>query len=156
MSCYDRPGRYTADDLSRVATVKDSVSDNIERTIIDEVFGDTLGLYQSPINVKSFKIIKSESGNYRNVKLTYKNNSMKTVTAIKFRWKGLNAFDEPADLGSAFADGYGSGFTDVILKQGKSQTSVWPVLSRDAKELTLAWVTEVVYEDGSKWKLNFH
>ena len=68
-------------------------------------------------------------------------------------WKGTNAFGEPADLGNSYATGYGGGFTDNELDPGKSSSGVWEILSRDAKELTLAWPIEVIFFDKTNWKL---
>lgn len=133
---------------------KDSALKAIKQDSYDRVFGDTSGVYRSPIKVISFKIVRSESGSYRNVQLTYKNVSDRKVSAIKFRWKGIDAFGEPADLGNNFAEGYGSGFMDNGLKPGKTTTSEWEILSRNARNLTGAWCIEAIYDNDSKWELN--
>jgi hypothetical protein len=114
---------------------------------------DTVGLYKAPVKVLSAKIVKQEYSTYRNVRLRYKNISAKTISAVKFNWYGVNAFNEPADLGNSMAAGFGAGFTDDILKAGSSEAGIWNVLSRDAKKIELAWPIEVSFSDGTNWKI---
>jgi hypothetical protein len=71
---------------------------------------------------------------------------------MKFAWKGENAFLEPADMGSTYIKGYGGGFDDSTLSPGKTITSTWIILSKDAKTID-AWPTEVVFQDNTKWLL---
>ncbi|WP_439696508.1 hypothetical protein ACFGVS_28270 [Mucilaginibacter sp. AW1-7] len=116
---------------------------------------DTIGLYKAPVKVLSAKIVKEEYSSYRNVHLKYKNVSGKTIAAIKFNWYGVNAFNEPADLGNSYAAGFGGGFTDDALKPGHSDDGTWSVLSRDAKKIKIAWPTEVSFTDGTTWKIKY-
>jgi hypothetical protein len=67
----------------------------------------------------------------------------------------LNAFDEPADCGNISNPGFGGGYTDIVLKTGKSSSGTWSVLSRDGDKIVKAWPYEIVYEDGSKWKSEY-
>jgi hypothetical protein len=113
---------------------------------------DTIGMNYAPIKVISFKVVEKEYSTYRNVFLRYKNVSKKTVTAIRFRWYGVNAFGEPADLGNSILTGFGSGFTEDIIKPNASDSGEWDVLSRDAKKILIAYAYEVAFSDGSKWK----
>ncbi len=157
-SCNQNAGHSNAidsgfSDLVYKQHWKDSALKAIKQESYDQVLGDTVGVSLSPIKILSFRIVNSESGSYRNVELTYKNISDKKVSAIRFAWKGQDAFGEPADLGNNFAEGYGGGFMDHALKAGKAKTSEWEILSRNASKLTAAWCTEAVYEDGSKWQL---
>jgi hypothetical protein len=135
----------------------DEYADSLTNALIEEseekAFGDTTGYHKSPVQVLKSRMVDKEYSNYRDVELRYKNVSDKTVSAIKFQWYGLNAFNEPADLGNSFVQGFGGGFSDDILKPGKSNTSQWSVLSRDGKKITKAWVTEVAFTDGTKWEL---
>ncbi len=116
---------------------------------------DTIGLYKAPVKVLSAKVVKEEYSSYRNVYLRYKNVSGKTIAAIKFRWYGVNAFGDPADLGNTYAAGFGGGFTDDALKPGRSDDGTWSVLSRDAKKIKVAWPTEVSFADGTKWDIKY-
>lgn len=136
------------------AQFKDSDAKAIRNKIIDKVFGDTTGLYKSPIKVLSFKLVKKEYSNYRDVFVSYKNVSDKRITGIKFRWKGINAFGEPADMGNAVIKGLGAGFTDTEINPNKTDTATWDVLSADAKKLIIVFPFEIAFEDGSKWKLS--
>jgi hypothetical protein len=130
------------------AHVKRMVDEGMKKALID-----TAGLYKAPVKVLSARIVRQEYSTYRNVYLKYKNISGKTISAIKFNWYGVNAFNEPADLGNPVAAGFGAGFTDDLLKPGRSEGSTWDVLSRDAKKIQLAWPIEVSFSDGTSWKL---
>lgn len=153
LSCQDKPKEYSQEQLERIQVIKDSLSENISKRINDELSRDTAGLYLSPIKIVSYKIVESESGRYRNVRLTYKNVSKQKISAIKFSWSGVDAFGDPADLGNSFIKGYGGGFTDDPLSPGKSETSTWEILSRNARKIIFAWPTEVAFDDGTKWEL---
>lgn len=143
------------DSFSR-AKYGESVADHAKKmtdSIMHKAFMDTAGLFKAPVKVLKAKVVKQEYSSYRNVYLDYKNVSSKTIVGIKFRWYGTNAFNEPADLGSAVEEGFGGGFTDNILKPGRSDDGTWDVLSRDAKIIQLAWPIEVSFSDGTSWKL---
>ncbi|MBU6158881.1 MAG: hypothetical protein KGP35_07620 [Bacteroidetes bacterium] len=114
---------------------------------------DTGGLYLAPVKVLSAKFVTKEYSNYKDVSLRYKNISEKVITAIRFKWYGENAFNEPADMGGLI-DGWGGGFTDDALKPGTSEYGEWSVLSRDGKKILIAYPYEVVFKDGSKWELS--
>lgn len=104
-----------------------------------------------PIKILKSKIVSSETGTYKNVFLSYKNISKKKVIGIKFKWYATNVFGEPADMG-AFSNGWGSGFTENILKPNALENSTFEVLSKDAKKIDKAFAYEVVFSDNSKWK----
>ena len=128
-------------------------TDSLLEASTKNVLLDTVGLYKAPVKVTKAVLFKKEYSSYRDIRLTYKNVSTKTIAAIKFRWMGTNAFGDPADMGTSMAEGFGSGFTDDILKPGKSETSEWGILSRDGKKVELAWPYEVAFTDGTKWEL---
>ncbi len=115
----------------------------------DIAFSDTASQSNCPVKVIVARPITKEYSNYKDVSLTYKNISNKTIEAIKFKWYGLNAFGEPADMG--VSDGIGSGFDDDKLRAGKTVTNQWNILSKDLKKIVKAWAYEVVFEDGTKW-----
>lgn len=160
-SCQQAPQKSEAqrkaelDSFSR-AKYGESSDTHVKR-MTDEVIAkamfDTVGLYKAPVKVLSSKVVREEYSTYRSVRLKFKNISGKTVSAIKFKWYGTNAFNEPADLGNSMVEGFGGGFTDDALRAGKSTSATWSVLSRDAKKIKLAWPTEVSFADGSSWKL---
>lgn len=117
------------------------------------LYEDTIGLWKAPVKVTSARLITKEYSNYRDLQLTYKNETEKRIDAIKFQWYGENAFKEPADMGNSFAAGFGGGFSDRSLGPKGSQTSTFGIMSRDGKKVVLAWPTEVAFSDGSIWKL---
>ena len=110
------------------------------------------GLYLAAIKVVSAKFVTKEYSNYKDIALRYKNVSDKVVTAIRFKWYGENAFNEPADIG-ALSEGWGGGFTDDALRPGATDYGQWSILSRDGKKVLIAYPYEVVFKDGSKWEL---
>ncbi len=121
-------------------------------SILRNVMFDTANLAGSPVKIVSAKIVLGEGGDYRNVKLIYKNISSKKISAIKFRWYGVDAFGEPADLGvTQLHKGFGGGFADDGLGVGKTSSGIWSVMSRTAKKIVKAWPIEVAFADGSKW-----
>lgn len=113
---------------------------------------DTGGLYLAPVKVTSARFVTKEYSNYKDIALRYKNVSDKMVTAIRFKWYGENAFSEPADMGG-LSEGWGGGFTDDPLKPGSSDYGQWSILSKDGKKILIAYPYEVVFKDGTKWKL---
>lgn len=134
------------------AELRDSISEVVNKELAESLI-DTVGLYKSPVKVLSAKLVKKEYSNYRDISLTYKNVSDKTIAAIKFKWYGTNAFGEAADMGNGMVEGFGGGFTDDILRPNRKETSQWSILSRDGKKVVIAWPYEVAFEDGSIWKL---
>lgn len=121
--------------------------------VIAKAMFDPVGLYNAPVRVLVAKMIPKEYSSYRSVYLKFKNVSTKEIAGIKFKWYGTNAFNEPADLGSTYAAGFGGGFTDDNLKPGRSKALEWDVLSRDGKKIKLAWPYEVSFIDGTSWKV---
>lgn len=114
---------------------------------------DTIGLHLSPIKLLNARFVKKEYSNYKDISLSYKNVSGKDVTGIRFKWFGKNAFNEPADMGGSF-EGVGSGFSDDLLRAGRSRDSEWSISSKDGKKITIAYPYEVAFSDGTSWKLN--
>lgn len=116
---------------------------------------DTGGLFLAPVKVLSARFVEKEYSNYKDISLKYKNVSKKRISAIRFKWYGENAFNEPADMG-ALNEGWGGGFTDDILKPGATGYGTWGILSKDGKKVLIAYPYEVAFEDGTKWVLNEH
>lgn len=134
--------------MSADEKVKEMVNSTLDKSMLD-----TIGLSKSPVKILKYSLVKREYSNYRDIRLTYKNISNKKISAIKFRWKGINAFGDPADMGGSYVEGYGGGFSDTPLGVGRTETSEWGILSEDAKKVLLAWATEVAFSDGTKWEL---
>lgn len=138
-----------SDSLIRAEMV-DSI---VEGTMISYALKDTVSAKDAPVLVISAKPVSKEYSNYKDIKVTYKNVSGKNISAIRFKWYGVNAFNEPADMTGSYTEGIGSGFTDDILRAGKSRSSEWSLLSRDLKKVVKAWAYEVAFEDGTKWEI---
>jgi hypothetical protein len=131
----------------------EKVKDSLSLRINEAQANDSAILAEStPVKVISAKPIEKEHSNYKDIHLVWENVSKKTISAIRFKWAGTNAFGEPAEVG-VMSQGVGGGFSDDKLKPGKSQDGTWNILSRDLKKVTKAWAYEVVFEDGTKWKV---
>lgn len=133
--------------------IYDSLHAVVESSITHKLAFDTAGLFNAPIKIITATPYKEDYSNFKSVHLEFKNISTKTIEGIRFRWYGVNAFGEDADMGGV-QPGIGGGFTDNQLKPGKSAVGNWNVLSRDLKKLVIAYPTEVAFSDGTKWKLN--
>jgi len=153
ISCVSKEKKitdYSPEEQSRIMEIKDSLMESFEKKSLF----DTIGLSNAPVKVLSARLVKQEYSNYKDISITYKNVSKKRIEAIRFRWYGINAFNEPADMGSyGLTKGFGSGFDDNPLSPGKSKTGEWSILSNDGKKVILAWPYEVVFKDGTKWEL---
>jgi len=112
---------------------------------------DTIGVANGPVQIILAKPVQREYSTYKNVFLKYKNVSDKDIEGIKFKWYGETVFGDPADLGG-YPEGFGGGYTDDLLKKGNTSSGTWDALSRNCKKIILAWPTEVVFTDGTKWK----
>lgn len=130
-----------------------NLSDSIIKSSIKNLYLDSTGMKNSPIVVLAAKLFKEEYSTYKSIRLTYKNVSEKSIDAIRFEWYGENSFGEPADMGNPLNRGLGNGFTDEKLKPNSKTTSEWSILSRDGKKVLMARAYEVVFNDGTKWKL---
>ena len=96
------------------AEIKDSLRGVIDKEVNEKVYGvDSASIQNSPVKILSAKPIEKEYSNYKDIRLTWKNVSNKKISAIKFRWKGINAFGEDADMDIG-SGGYGSGFSVII------------------------------------------
>src|SRR5690349_1700395 len=95
-------------------TRAEKVDSMIRRTYYNALF-DTVGLYTAPVIVTSSKIVRDEYSAFRKIRLSYKNVSGKTVSGVRFRWYGVDAFNDPADMGGA-VNGFGSGQMDDNMR----------------------------------------
>lgn len=115
---------------------------------------DTVGMSQSGIIITDARFVQEEYSNYKTVRIRYKNISGKKIKAIRFKWHGINAFNDPAECGG-IDPGFGGGFTDDPISSGSTETKYWDVMSLDGDEITMAWPTEIAFEDGTKWKSSY-
>ena len=157
-SCSNSSSSSTINDTDSingmtVAEWKKNYVDSLTNKMTHDAMFDTAGLYLAPIKVTKAYLYEKEYSNYRDISVTYKNVSSKKIDAVRLRWYGVNAFGDPADMGTSFQQGFGGGFDDDPLGPGKSRTASWSILSRDGKKVVLAWPIEVVFTDGTKWKL---
>ena len=132
----------------RISEWKDSMLTAMKN---EQLSKDTATTENCPVKVLSARPVEKEYSSYKDISLTYKNGSGKNIAAIKFKWYGINAFGDPADMGS-LSDGLGGGFSDTRLKAGRTDTNEWSILSKDLKKVVKAWAYEVAFEDGTKWK----
>lgn len=116
---------------------------------------DTVGIYKSGLIVTDARFYKEEYSNYNSIKLKYKNVSGKRIKAIKFKWYGIDSFGEPTDCGSLAEIGFGGGFDDSGLGDGKGTYGIWSILNQGGDKIVKAWPTEIVFEDGTKWKSTY-
>lgn len=130
-----------------------NLSDSIGKSIIKNLYLDSTGMKNSPIVVLAARLFKEEYSTYKSIRLTYKNVSKKSIEAIRFEWYGENSFGEPADMGNPLYLGSGGGFTEEKLKPNSKTASEWNILSRDGKKVLMARAYEVVFNDGTTWKL---
>jgi|GEM_PF-1811269 len=171
IGCQDQPKQGThpasqaidtsiTNDTSLSSLLKNDVEkprktvDQIIHEVVVDVMMDTAGLHLAPIKVTSASLYKGQYSSYKNIRLSYKNVSDKRIEAIKFKWYGIDAFGEPADMGSSsFVVGFGGGLTNDPLNAGKSTSGSWSIMSKSAKKVVLAWPYEVAFSDGGVWKL---
>lgn len=128
-------------------------ADSITKNIIRDAMFDTAGVSMAPVRVISAKLVPREYSNYKDIRLVWKNAGPKKISAIRFKWYGINAFGEPADMGAAsIQEGFGGGFADRSLSPGKTDEGIWEIMSKDGKRVVMAWPYEIAFEDGTKWK----
>ena len=142
----------TIDDLLIKQKARKYTDSIIEVSKFNAAF-DTAGLSISPVKIVSSRLQNSDYSNYRDIEITYKNISQKKIDAIRFSWYGVDAFGDPADMGTSLMPGFGGGVDDDIFLNGKTRTSSWSIMSRNAKKIILAWPKEVAFADGTKWKI---
>lgn len=138
-------------EIQRIAKER---TDSLIKNIAKNQMLDTTGMHSNPVKVLSYKFVEEEYSNHKNIKLVYKNVSQKTIQAIRFEWYGENSFNEPADMGGVFDNGSGGGFTDDILKPGRTESGIWNIYSKDGKRILAARAYEVAFTDGTTWKLH--
>lgn len=124
-------------------------------TDYDYIYWDTVGVADAPVKVLKAWFTRRDYSSYRDIAVRYKSASNKKITAIRFSWYGETAFGDPADMGASIKSGFGGGFTEYSLAPGQTRTSEWSILSRNGKKVVMAWPTEIMFEDGTKWKSTY-
>jgi len=159
ISCQNKPVDETSKLIAETNRFIDSMeiarmSDSIMKASLRNALFDTAGLYLAPVKVLSAKLVSREYSNRKDIRLSWQNVSNKKIDAIKFKWYGLDAFNEPADMGTAsIVEGFGGGFTDRSISPGKKDAGTWEIMSGNGKKVVLAWPYEVAFADGTKWKI---
>lgn len=153
LSCNANTNKTSySDSIASTPEFKAKVDSMVNSGMQNAFLEDTNYLQNAPVKVISARPLQQEYSSYKSIRLTYKNISAKTISGVKFRWYGLNAFGDPADMGG-ITDGFGGGFSDDELRPGKTDGGTWDILSRDLKKVIKAWPYEVAFKDGTKWEL---
>jgi hypothetical protein len=101
---------------------------------------------KSGVDIVNVKITHDEySTKWDNVRVTFKNNTGKTIKAIRFMWYDVkNAFGE--ELNPTYD---GGDFTDIV-KDGKQTHGTWETYE-DQMESVKVYVSKIVFTDGTEW-----
>ena len=129
--------------------IEEDISNKLKEITLS-VLWDTVDIKNSGIIMLNAKFVSEYNSGYRDIQLSYKNISGKNIKAVRFRWYGVNAFNEPADCGGN-EDGFGGGFDDVLIRKNQTVTNKWSILSADGDKIVKAWPTEIIFTDGTKW-----
>ena len=125
-------------------------SDAVEKMLKNRE-DDSLRIAAAPIKVLSYKVVKVPYTSYRNIEITFKNVSNKTINAVRFGFMGKTAFDKPANVGGFEGKNYGN--YDESIKSKQKQTITFSINSPDLKKIEYVRPYEIVYEDGEKYTL---
>ncbi|MBF4493512.1 hypothetical protein IRZ83_15225 [Flavobacterium sp. JLP] len=120
---------------------------------LKEKFLDTTNIKTSPVKILSSKLFKNEYSDHKDIQLIYKNVSKTDIKAIKFEWYCENSFDKPASGRSFFIKGEYTGETTFLLKKQNTAFKIWEDFSTDANTIIAARAYEVIFTNGTKWKL---
>lgn len=155
LSCTNKKSNKTTPIIQDDNHIKNTTEIN-EKEIIDSVkhnFLNTQKSKNSPVKIISFKLLKNQYSDHKDIQLTYKNTTRKNIKAIKLEWYCENVFDKPASGQFFFVKGISRGHTDIILKSQKTTSKIWEDFSTDAHTIIAARAYFVVYTDGTQWEL---
>ncbi len=133
---------YEMDDYSHY--VMDSVMKEAgDKIILDKVKNS---LENSGVEITKVRITHDEySPRWDNIKVNFKNNTGKTIKAIRFRWyDAKNAFGEELNLT------YGGGNITETIRPGVQTHGTWETYE-DQMESVKAYVSKIVFTDGTEW-----
>ncbi|WP_143883294.1 hypothetical protein [Chryseobacterium binzhouense] len=134
------------------------IKDSIMNVLMDEM-GDNFiernfnnnEIKNAPVKILFCKFVQDSTSTQRNIELFYKNVSKKNIVAVRFKWYGENIYGDPADMG--IYKGYGGGSSEQLVKPNEEAVVSWNNYSNDGKNIIGCRPEEIVFEDGSKWKL---
>lgn len=155
LSCTNKKSNKTTPIIQDDNHIKNTTEIN-EKEIIDSVkhnFLNTQKSKNSPVKIISFKLLKNQYSDHKDIQLTYKNTTRKNIKAIKFEWYCENVFDKPASGQFFFVKGISRGHTDILLEPRKTTSKIWEDFSTDAHTIIAARAYFVVYTDGTQWEL---
>lgn len=146
------PGRKAFEDRteSSVMSMSSIVPQN-DKTVQKISSQDTSQKFWSPVKVITSKFVRSKTSGLRNIQLSYRNVSDKTISNIKFRWFGVDVFDQPANMGG-HSKGMGVGDVEQTINSGELIVNEWEISTNDAKRILTAYAYEVSFSDGTSWK----
>jgi len=105
---------------------------------------------QPPLEIMDHDLVDDGIGG-KDAVITFRNNTTKTVTAIRIRIAMWNNFGERVDyFGETFFSGMDS---DVTIGPGNSYQATWSLYWATGVTRIVPWVYEIAYSDGSVWKL---
>lgn len=116
-------------------------------------FTETLNTDESPVQIISSKLSDTQYSDHKDIKLTYKNVSKKSIKAIKFEWYCENALEKPASGRFFFVKGKSEGYSDILLKPKETRSQIWEDFSTDANKIIKARVHFVMFSNGTNWEL---
>jgi hypothetical protein len=101
----------------------------------------------SGVEILNVKFVNdNDYSDYKNIKITYKNNTGKNISAISFKWYDLkDVFDE--DVESTLSKG---GYDSDGLKKGRTTSGTWELKETKVKSGKV-YVDKIMFDDGSKW-----
>jgi hypothetical protein len=140
------------------AEIIPKIEQSIQEETIDSLnlkkkFLDTTNTKTAPVKIISAKLLKNAYSDHKDIQLIYKNISKKDIKAVRFEWYCENSFDKPASGRSFFVKGEYTGETTFLLKKQKTVSKIWEDFSTDANTIVTARPYEVIFTNGTKWKL---
>lgn len=114
---------------------------------------DTIFSEESPIKIISAKILKNAYSDHKDIKITYKNKSNKTIQAINFEWNSTNSFEKPSSGKYFYIKGHCTGYSTSLIRPKQISSKIWEDFSTDAIKIVSSNAYLVVFTDGTIWKL---
>lgn len=145
---YDTDHNGVLDDFERqraAADMTDSIINQCKESV-DSSFAKNSEL-NSNIQITKVTITHNQySSQWDNIKISYKNNSKKTVKAIEFRWYDVkDVFDEEV------SPTYNGGWTEETILPNKLYHGEWETYENKIASAKV-YVQKIMYTDGTKWE----
>ncbi|WP_305684871.1 DUF5780 domain-containing protein [Microbacterium sp.] len=110
----------------------------------------TVTVKSSPVTIAGWELVDDLIGG-KDASVTIRNDSSKTINALKVRMVMWNNFGERVTrLGDYVFHGIAS---DIAIEPGNSKTSTWSLYWATGVTQIIPWVYEVAFTDASVWKL---